>query len=286
MFAASWSAGMPRGLVIVWVVLAACGRPSTEPYHVGIALPADTSAFDPDLRGRLLRAADSLGFRATAAPLDTLLRRRVDAVIVAPAFGGAPDMIARTRRAGIPVLTIGGDDRQGGRLLGEHIARLLEGGGNVVILDQPANALVRDRVAGFRDALAGYPNIRVVAMPTVEPGERLEAQRKLQPVLATNRRIDVVFGTDDECALGALAAIEAAARRDVLVVGFAGAAETRAAIARGSALTTGVTVDGATLTRRAIEAVMGLRDGADPAAVTAPVTLLERASLAAAAAQP
>ena len=80
---------------------------------------------------------------------------------------------------------------------------------------------MRDRVAGFREALGRFPNIRIVAAPAVERGLRLEAKQKMDNVLSTGQRIDAVFGTNDDCALGALAGLLTGSN----TVGFVGGME-------------------------------------------------------------
>ena len=253
------------------------------------------------------RAADSLGvdlqvvvsdgeLARQTAQLDTFIARKTDAIVLTPVSAvGIASAIEDANRAGIPVFTtdiaaegglvvthVASDDRQGGRLLGEYVAARLHGGGNVAILDQPTVASVRDRVAGFRAALAAYPNIRVVATPAVEGGQRDVAKQKMKNLLATDQHIDAVFGTSDECALGALAAIQegAADSRGTFIVGYDATPEARAAIAQGSPLVLDAVQDPITIGRRAIEAVVAKLHGQiAPPLTLVPVGLVDRDSL-------
>lgn len=286
--------------------LAGCGkrRASDRPL-VGVTLLTEAHVFYQDLKRGMQQAADSLqidlqivagewDLARQTAQVDNFINQEVDAIVIAPVnSSGIVSAIGEANRAGIPVFTadiaseggsvvahVASDNRQGGRLLGEYVARRLGGGGNVVILDQPTVSSVRDRVAGFREALRAHPNIRVVASPAVERGIRDVAKQKMDNLLATGQRIDAVFGTNDDCALGALAAIQAAGRSDIIIVGYDATPEARTAIAQGTALVADAVQDPVTIGRRTIEAVAARLRGETPAArVPVPVSLVERDSV-------
>jgi ribose transport system substrate-binding protein len=287
-------------------MLAGCGkrRASDRPL-VGVTLLTEAHVFYQDLKRGMQQAADSLNIdlqivagewdlARQTAQVDNFINQQVDAIVIAPVnSSGIVSAIGEANRAGIPVFTadiaseggsvvahVASDNRQGGRLLGEYVARRLGGGGNVVILDQPTVSSVRDRVAGFREALRAHPNIRVVASPAVERGIRDVAKQKMDNLLATGQRIDAVFGTNDDCALGALASIQAAGRSGIIIVGYDATPEARTAIAQGTALVADAVQDPVTIGRRTIEAVAGRLRGETPAArVPVPVSLVERDSL-------
>lgn len=295
---------MLAALTTVWT--AACGgsRPHTRP-QVGVTLLTEAHVFYQDLKRGLQQAADSLGIdlhvvagewdlARQTSQVDNFITQRMDAIVVAPVnSSGIVSAIEAANAARIPVFTadiasdggqvtthVASDNREGGRLLGEYVARRLQGGGNVAILDQPTVASVRDRVAGFRAALAAFPNIRIVASPAVERGLRDLAKQKTDNLLSTEQHIDAIFGTNDDCALGALAAIEAAGRKDMIVVGYDATPEARAAISRGSALVADAVQDPVAIGRLTIQAVAAkLRGEPVPAVIPVPVGLVERDSL-------
>lgn len=300
---------VPRPLALVCAIAtlaAACrgSRPPARP-QVGVTLLTEAHVFYQDLKRGMQQAADSLGFdlhivagewdlARQTAQVDNFITQRMDAIVVAPVnSSGIVSAIEAANSAKIPVFTadiasdggtvaahVASDNRQGGRLLGEYVARRLQGGGNVAILDQPTVASVRDRVAGFRAALAPFPNIRIVATPAVERGLRDIAKQKMDNLLATEQHIDAIFGTNDDCALGALAAIEAAGRKDMLVVGYDATPEARAAIARGSALVADAVQDPVAIGRLTMQVVAAkLRGEEIPTLIPVPVGLVERDSL-------
>ena len=299
-----------RKLVVVaaaaTVVAAGCAkRRANDRPQVGVTLLTEAHVFYQDLERGMRAAADSLGLdlhivagewdlARQTAQVDNFITQKMDAIVVAPVnSSGIVSAIEAANQARIPVFTadiasdggvvtthVASDNRQGGRLLGAYVARRLKGGGNVAILDQPTVASVRDRVAGFREALAAFPNIRIVAAPAVERGLRDIAKQKMDNLLATEQHIDAVFGTNDDCALGALAAIDAAGRTDMIVVGYDATPEARAAIARGSALVADAVQDPVAIGRLTMQVVAArLRGDSTPRAVPVPVGLVERDSL-------
>jgi len=301
---------MRRALFVVVTLaatLAGCGRKRSSRPQVGVTLLTETHVFYQDLRRGMQQAADSLGvdlkivsgegdLSQQTAQVENFITQRMDAIVIAPVnSSGIASAIQEANRANIPVFTadiaadggavvahVASDNRQGGRLLGAYVAQRLGGGGNVVILDQPTVASVRDRVAGFREALAAFPNIRIVAQPVVDLGKRDLAKEKMDNLLATDQKIDAVFGTNDECALGALAAIQAAGKSGIFVVGYDATPEARSAIARNTALAADAVQDPVTIGRRTIETIVARLHGATVSAVIhVPVGLVTHDSLSA-----
>jgi ribose transport system substrate-binding protein len=292
-------------LLAASVALTGCGKRSAPHPRVGVSFPADTSGFYSDVARGMRQAAESLGLDlrvavdardpgAQAAAVAGFVTERVSAIVIAPLSAAAiAGVLEQADAAHIPVFTVAvaagsarvvaqvtSDDRQGGQLLGGYVARRLRGGGNVVVLDQPTLPAVRERVAGFREGLAAYPNIRIVAAPAVEGAPRALAERRIADLLATDQRIDAVFATDDECALGALTAVQAARRSEVFIVGYATTPAVRAAIALGTPLIAAAVQHPDTLGRYVVElAASVLRGSAVPALIRVRVGLVDRDSL-------
>ena len=294
-------------LLSLAAALGACGRKRSARPQVGVTLLTETHVFYQNLRSGMQQAADSLGvdlkivagegdLARQTAQVENFITQRMDAIVIAPVnSSGIASAIEEANRANIPVFTadiaadggavvahVASDNRQGGRLLGAYVAQRLGGGGNVVILDQPTVASVRDRVAGFKEALAAFPNIRILAQPVVDLGKRDLAKEKMDNLLGTDQKIDAVFGTNDECALGALAAIQAAGKSGIFVVGYDATPEARTAIARGTALAADAVQDPVTIGRRTIETIVARLHGATVAPVIhVPVGLVTHDSLSA-----
>jgi ribose transport system substrate-binding protein len=301
---------MIRAKLLPFVALAgvACARgPATDRPQVGVTLLTEAHVFYQDLKQGMLAAADSLGvdlhivagewdLARQTAQVQGFLTRNMDAIVIAPVnSSGIVSAVSEARAAGVPVFTadiaadgggvvshIASDNRQGGRLLGRYLADRLGGRGAVAILDQPTITSVQERVAGFREALAAYPGIEIVAAPAVERGLRDVAKQKADNLLASGRPLNAIFGSNDDCALGALAAVQAAGRTDILIVGYDATPEARTAIGGNTPLVADAVQHPALIGRRAIETVVAHLKGQPVAPVIAvPVSLVTRDSLAA-----
>ncbi|MBP1807274.1 ABC transporter substrate-binding protein [Rubellimicrobium aerolatum] len=125
---------------------------------------------------------------------------------------------------GIEDLYVAGDNPGFGRVSGEFMAQALPEGGQIVALRGIPTTIDNERVAGFEEAIAGS-GIEVLAM---EHGNwnRDNAFTVMQDFLSKYPQIDAVWASDDDMAVGALAAIEQAGRSDVkFVLGGAGMKE-------------------------------------------------------------
>jgi ribose transport system substrate-binding protein len=99
------------------------------------------------------------------------------------------------------------------------------GKGNVILIEgNPAGQTNQDRVKGFRDAIAANANIKLLAQ---QPAmfRRDQAMNVMENLLQSHPKIDLVIALNDEMALGAVKAMEAAGRKGVLVSGFDAAPE-------------------------------------------------------------
>jgi ribose transport system substrate-binding protein len=291
--------------VVAALILSGCSRRHDNRPQIGVALATDTGAFAEGLRRGMMPAADSLHLTirlATAggdparqsAQVDSFVHDGVAAILIDPVDAtGITAAIERANHARVPVLTVvtaasggavlshvGSDDRMGGELAGWYVAQRLRGGGSIAILDQPGVPSVRDRDAGLRLALTRVPNIRIVASPAVEPASREAARRKTAILLSADQQVDALVGTSDDLALGALEAVQAAGRKDVIVVGFGATPEARAAIMQGTALVADVAPDPVTIGRYALlVAASHLRGNRVMALVPVRVRLIDRDSL-------
>ena len=288
------------------LALAACARAAKHGRpQVGVTLLTEAHVFYQDMKRGMQAAADSLDIdlhvvagewdlARQTSQVQNFVTQNMDAIVIAPVnSSGIVSAVDDARSAGIPVLTadiaadgggvvthIASDNQQGGRLLGEYLADRLGGRGDVAILDQPTVTSVQDRVAGFREAIAKYPGIRIVADPAVERGLRDVAKQKMDNLLASGRHLDAVFGSNDDCALGALAAVQAAGLSNILIVGYDATPEARTAISGNTALVADAVQHPEVIGRRAIETVAAyLRGEKVPARIAVPVSLVNRDSL-------
>jgi ribose transport system substrate-binding protein len=220
-----------------------------------------THVFYQDLKGAMEEEANKLGYKliiqyaefkgaAQNSDIETFIAQGVDALIVAPCDSSAiAPVIGEAQAKGIPVFTvdiaahgvevtshIASDNVLGGRLIGEYLAKLLNGKGKVAIIDHPEAASVQERTAGFMEALKKFPEMSVVQRAE-GTGQRDKAMIATQDVLQAHPDLNAIFGINDDSALGALAAVEAAGKQDsIVIVGYDGIPEAREAILAGKAL--------------------------------------------------
>jgi ribose transport system substrate-binding protein len=295
-----------RLLPLLLLVALSCARaPVSDRPQVGVTLLTEAHVFYQDLKQGMLAAAESLDvdlhivagewdLARQTAQVQSFVTRKMDAIVIAPVnSSGIVSAVEEARTAGIPVFTadiaadgggvvahIASDNRQGGRLLGEFLAQQLGGRGAVVVLDQPTVTSVQDRVAGFREAIAAHPGITIVAAPAVERGLRDVAKQKTDNLLTAGRPLDAIFGSNDDCALGALASVQAAGRDGIAIVGYDATPEARTAIASGTALLADAVQHPEQIGRRTVEVVAAyLRGETVPPVITVPVSLVTRDSL-------
>ncbi|MCL4675607.1 MAG: substrate-binding domain-containing protein, partial [Pararhodobacter sp.] len=126
--------------------------------------------------------------------------------------------------AGIEDLYVAGDNPGFGRVSGEYMASRMPDGGQIVVLRGIPTTIDNERVAGFQAAIEGS-GIEIIGM---EHGNwnRDTSFTVMQDFLSRHPQIDAVWASDDDMAVGVLAAIEAAGRDDIqFVLGGAGMKE-------------------------------------------------------------
>ncbi|WFW20965.1 D-ribose ABC transporter substrate-binding protein [Citrobacter braakii] len=163
---------------------------------------------------------DNAGADATVGPLEK-----------AKAAGVAAFLIDREiNKTGIAVAQIVSNNYQGAQLGAEKFARLLDGKGKYVeLLGRQSDTNAHVRSQGYHDVLDDYPDMKMVAQQTAN-WSQTEAFTRMEAILQTNPDIVGVISGNDTMALGAEAALKAAGKNNVIVVGFDGSDYTRDSI--------------------------------------------------------
>jgi ribose transport system substrate-binding protein len=145
---------------------------------------------------------------------------------------------------------------------------------------------VQDRTRGFDEALKAYPDVKIVGRPAAS-GQRAKAMAATEDMLQANKNLKGIFGINDDSALGALSVLEAANRRDIVIVGFDATAEAQAAIKRGSALKADVMQHPTEIGKASIDAIADHLAGKPVQAVVAvPVSVVTAEQLGASTSAP
>jgi len=180
--------------------------------------------------------------------VDDLITRKVDGIVLVPVDSeGIVPAIERANAAGIPV-ALANTRANGGEFItfsavenydamtevAEYVAEKLGGTGKVVIIEGTAGAQTAiDRLAAINDVLAKNPNIEILASQTAE-FQRAKALEVMENLLQTHPEIDAVLACNDEEALGAIEALDAAGRLEgTIVSGFDGNSDALKAVTAG-----------------------------------------------------
>ncbi len=207
--------------------------------------------------------------------VDTLVAQKVDAVILnAVDLVGSSPAVDKVKEAGIPLVEVitytenenydvfvGTDPKQSGVMMGEILADKLGGKGNVALLQgQIGHSAEITRGAGLQEALFDkYPDVKKITEQTAN-WNRDEAMSITEDWLQRFPEIAAIAAQNDEMAMGALQAVEAAGRTDIIVVGIDGIADAMKAVKEGRLAATvldNVTAEG----KRAVEVAVGLIKG-------------------------
>jgi len=136
-------------------------------------------------------------------------------------------------QTGLAISQIVSNNYQGAQLGGEAFVKLMGEKGNYVELvgkESDTNAGVRSK--GYHDVIDQYPNLKSVARQSAN-WSQTEAFAKMETILQANPDIKGVICGNDTMAMGAMAALKAAGKGKVIVVGFDGSNDVRDSIIAG-----------------------------------------------------
>jgi inositol transport system substrate-binding protein len=166
--------------------------------------------------------------------VESLIARKVDLIVMIPVDQNTSQIAARRiNEAGIPLVLlntkladnflpsggkyvtyIGSDDTEAGKIEGQYLVDKLPQGGNVVYLvGQYGGASTERRKSGFESVIKDHPNIMVVA-ELQGHGSQAGGKANMESVLRKfgKDQLKAVVAQNDEMAIGALSAIQAADR--------------------------------------------------------------------------
>ncbi|SIR23913.1 erythritol-binding protein [Rhizobium sp. RU20A] len=134
---------------------------------------------------------------------------------------------------GVAVSQIVSNNYQGAQLGAEEFVKLMGEKGNYVeLLGREADLNAGIRSKGYHDVIDDYPDMKMVAQQSAN-WSQTEGYSKMETILQANPDIQGVIAGNDTMAMGAIAALQAAGRKDVIVVGFDGSNDVRDSIKAG-----------------------------------------------------
>lgn len=229
-------------------------------YTFGVSYQNVQNEFIINIQDALRAKAEELNIRIIEADgqgraeqqisqVENFIVQRVDAIILNPfdRYSCVP-IVDQAAAAGVPIVVVnaqvdnlqkasayvGSDDREAGRIEMQYIADLLHGKGQVAIIHGPnGHSAEINRTLGNYDILAKYPDMNVVAEQTAN-WDRAQAMTLMENWLQGGKKIDAVVAQNDEMALGACKAIEAAGKqKEILCIGIDAIADAVQAVKEG-----------------------------------------------------
>lgn len=127
----------------------------------------------------------------------------------------------RAANKGQVVAHIASDNISGGEMAGNYIAEKLGKGAKIIQLEGLAGtSAARERGAGFAKAAQAH-DFKILASQPAD-FDRSKGLNVMENLLTAQPEVQAVFAQNDEMALGALRAIQAAGKKDLVLVGFDG----------------------------------------------------------------
>jgi ribose transport system substrate-binding protein len=190
--------------------------------------------------------------------VDQMVSQGVQAIVIAPADSKAlVTVLKRAKEAGVLVINIdnkldadtlkqaglsipfvGPDNRAGAKAVGEVLAKKFKAGDEVAIIEGVTTAFNgQQRKAGFEDAM-NAAGIKIVASQSGQ-WEMEKANGVAAGILAANPNVKALLCANDNMALGAAAAVQAAGKAgQVQIIGFDNIAALKPLLADGRVLAT------------------------------------------------
>ena len=242
--------------ILIVVLLASCAAPAAQPTEpaaggggdkitIGVTMKFDDlwlttlrdamseyAATQPDVELVMVDSKEDVATQL--AQVENFVTQKVDAIVVIAANTDAADPMTKAAQdAGIPLLYVnrlpsnlpegisyvGSESIQAGIMQAEWIAEQLGGKGNVVIMNGDlAQEAAQKRTEGEKQVFAKYPDIKIIREDTGN-WSRDQGLALMENWLASGDQIDAVASNNDEMAIGAIQAIEAAGKLGEIIVG-------------------------------------------------------------------
>ncbi|MEB3104019.1 sugar ABC transporter substrate-binding protein [Ferviditalea candida] len=167
--------------------------------------------------------------------IETLISQKVNAIVIVPVDTvSAVDMVDRANKANIPIVVVnrwfegvdkatayvGSESIKAGTMQMEQVVKLLNGKGNIAIMNgQLGQEAEIKRTEGNKQIIANNPDMKVVLEGTAS-WDRAKGMALMENWLNSGKKIDAVVSNNDEMAIGAIMAAEAAGKAKNII--FAG----------------------------------------------------------------
>jgi len=209
--------------------------PATEfNYYMAIGAGIEALAAELGVETFMLAPQSGSDIATQMKMLQDVQTQGVDAIILSTHDeNAAAPLVEQIVNAGIAVIIVNSDiasfptpvnavvgypQRKGTTSLGEYAAQMVNGVAKVGVLEGLPGYHSTERIGGFLDAFANYPEMEVVAtLPTewnVETGNKA-----MMDMIQAHPEINLVVAANDYIAIGADKAAESLGRDDILIFG-------------------------------------------------------------------
>lgn len=247
--------GAVVGVVLLASSLAACtdgseaatGPSSTEVTSVGLMVQDLGNPFFSSMSNGVEAAAKDLKASFTAQDgrqdlgaqndqIDAFIQQGIDVILLnAVDSDGIGPAVSRAINAGITVVavdvgaknaqaTVTTDNVQAGRISCQYLAEEIGGAGDILLVDGTPTTSITDRVEGCNEALAEYPDIKIVGQQNGDNG-RDKALTLTTDMITASPNVKAIFGINDPTALGANLAAKQSGLSDLIITGVDGSPE-------------------------------------------------------------
>jgi len=168
--------------------------------------------------------------------IETFISQKMDAIVCLPVdINTGPEIVKRAKQANIPLVIVnrefpgleeadafvGSNSYESGTIQTEEVVKQLGGKGNIAIMNGVLGEQAAiDRTAATKDVIAKHPDMKIVLEKTAS-WDRAEGMKLMENWLNSGIKIDAVIANNDEMAIGAIMAAEAAGKlNDILFAGI------------------------------------------------------------------
>ncbi len=182
--------------------------------------------------------------------LRDLTRQGVKALVVLPVSDEPlADVLEEAHQAGIFIVAVDrispqlardvlvtADNAALGRLCGEIVAETLEGQGKIVIMEALPSSINTQRVEGFKEVIARYPDLSILDSQHVN-WNPVTGQEVMEKYLRDHPHLDAIWTGDDSVLIRVIKVYRQSGRDDLkLILGLGGAKEVLKMIIDGEPL--------------------------------------------------
>ncbi|MGL4387822.1 MAG: ribose ABC transporter substrate-binding protein RbsB [Brevinema sp.] len=230
-------------ILSMFLVLISCGKKAPKTPTMGLVVSTLNNPFFVSLRDGAIEKAKEIGYELITLDsqndlakelgnIEDLVTRKVSVILINPVDSDSSIKAATLAiNAKIPLISldrtlnnikvashIASDNVAGGVLAAEFIKSKVPDGSRLIELEGiPGTSAARDRGQGFNQGIQAS-GLSVIARQPAD-FDRAKALSVTETLLQVQQDIVAIFAHNDEMALGALRAVEAA-RKNIIIIGF------------------------------------------------------------------